>query len=621
MTVFRPSCRVRVQLRIDELAETAAVRRMLEREPSVSSFSLSGSTVAPKAGLRANLAKRLQFASAAAQVLQAADARDQSALDQERLAYQRKLVASTEAQSKPAGLIENPNDERNVLFEILPEGAKVSRNGLQDADTAEVTLDFRDIPIDPRVIRSALVSIAIGTVSADDWALGVEQQRVRDTDGSLLSLVERSPGEELQFNSPSTFVGFVDEWLVEYTEDGDVVKLQCRDVSALLRDERLPAGGGVDMHLPIDQGVQELVDRFPASRGLRVVFGAPKDPLDPLREVVATIPPPVPDDSLPDLYKPKVGTKGRRKKRTEKDESVWDHICKITLQTGLVPVLRGFTLFLSEPRVIFSQLAAARRMVWGRNLKRLSFARKLAGRRNDTIEVRCPDPSIGRTLWARYPVVGDEPRSGVLGLAGSPQPVVTRANNVTPNGLGTETVRIMTVRSVTDLKALERIAESVFEQEARQEVEGSFETDEISSFDDDGSGDLLSLQAGEPITIEVAPPAELAVPEATDGGTSRAVTGSSLQELQAQSAAQRQQYLEGLGMSPQTSRRLAAAQEQVALLTTFRAGNVNLTWSADEGIAIDADFHNFIVVRDGGGAVTAPASESLTQSVRTLGAR
>jgi len=635
MAIFRPTARVRIQLRLDELTETDAILRTLERDAPVGATQAVSaiSATAARAALEANLQKRTQLESIRAAVPKPQLNRERSQLDQERQTLQRG--PATEQQERPQGLVEQPNDERNVLFDMLPEEATVSRNGLQDSDTAEVTLSYQDLPIDPRVIRSALISIAIGTVSADDYEAGVTKLRVRETDGSLASMVERVPGEELQFNSASTFVGYVDEWMVEFTEEGDTVKLQCRDISALLRDQRLPEGWGLDMRVPIDMGIQELVNRFPSSRGLKVRYGTPRDPNDPLSDLVSTMDPPFPEDSIPEILKPQ-SKRGGQKKRTSTDESVWDHIMKTTQQLGLIPVFRGFTLFIMEPRVVFGDfLKGTRRMVWGRNLSKLAFARKLGGRKNDTIEVRCPDPSIGRTRWARYPVVGNEPRSGVLGLFGSPQPTTTRANNVSPNGMGSETVQVMTVAGVTDSAILERIAEASFEQMARQEIEGYFETEEIESFDSKHEGDLLTLQPGNPITVQIAPPIDLAPVEsaAVSGqrslglqtGTERAASATSLQRLQAQSAARRQRYLEDLGMSPATARRLAAAQEQAALIETFRAGHVNISWSADDGVTIDCDFHNFVVVRDGapnarGEALGAELAGGLSAGQLGLGA-
>lgn len=615
MAIFRPTARVRIQLRIDEMAETQSVLRSLEREPpGGASLAQTVATAAADIGeaLATNLQKRFGLESMRGALRRSERERELSMLNQERSALQTGPARAE--QTRPMSLVEQPNDAKNVLFEMLPEEVTISRNGLQDADTADITLTYQDLPIDPRVVRAALVSISIGSVSADDYQDGVVLQRVRETDGSLASMVEHVPGEELRWDTPTTFVGFVDEWGTEFGED-DTVKLKCRDVSALLRDIKILNTDGIDLSLPVDAGISALLDRFPATRGLRVVYGTPQDETDPLNRIklLFSFPPPVPARSMQDLLREKPA-KGKRptQKKTSKEESLWDHISKILSQLGLIPVFRGFTLFIMEPRLVYSDLVGnKRRMVWGRNISKLGFARKLAGRKNDTIEVRCPDPSIGRTRWARYPVLGNEPRSGVLGLQGSPQPVTTRANEVSPNGVGQESVTVMTVQGVTDGAVLERIAQSTFEQIARQEIEGYLETHEITSFDSDEEADLLRLMPGDPITVQVAPPVELApvdtavsVGQRSAGNNgARPVTATTLQELQAQSAAMRQQYLERLGMSTQTARRLAAAQEQVALIETFRAGNVNISWSADDGVVIDVDFHNFVVIRDGEEAV------------------
>jgi hypothetical protein len=624
MPIFKPTARVRVQLRIDELDETRQIRASLEREPPKGAAfglaSIAGQTV--DGALNENLQKRTQLESIRGTLPAPQLERERSQLNQERALLQKR-AAGGEAQDQPQSLVEKTEDERNVLFSCLPIQATVSRNGLKDADTATVTLDFRDIPIDPRVVRSALISIAIGTVEADQWADGVVRQKARDTDGSLMSLVERAPGEELQFNSPTTFLGYVDEWLAEWGEDGDVLKLQCRDVSALLRDRILRDGAGIDLNVPIDKGVQALIDQDASMRGLKVQYGTPINADDPLN-TFAPEDAPIPAKSIPEVLKPRKGKQPKAKRETT-EESVWDHITGVCGKLGLIPLFRGFTLFLAEPRVLFSSFLGARRMVWGRNISKLTFARKLGGVKADTIEVRCPDPSIGRTRWARWPVVGDEPKSGILGQQGSPQPVTTRATDVSPNGTGSETVRTMTVRGVTDQKVLERIARNTFEEIARQEIEGAVETDEIESFDTKVQGDLLLLQPGEPVTIEIAPPADLAPPEAglassqrslgLQAGATRSTTGSNLQELQAQSAAKRAAYLRGLGMSKETAQRLAAAQEQAALVTTFRAGNVNINWSADDGVSMDFDFYNFVVVRESPDeASQQPAASTLAEA-------
>jgi hypothetical protein len=321
-----------------------------------------------------------------------------------------------------------------------------------------------------------------------------------------------------------------------------------------------------------------------------VVFGTPVNGDDPLNVLVPDFGP-IPAASIPPVKKQKGGKK-RAIPSGGRKQSAWDHIVEVTAQLGLVPVWRGFTLFLLEPRALFSSFAGARRMVWGRNISKLGFTRKLTGYLADTIELRSADPSIGRTRWARYPVVDGEPSSGILGDPNSPQPVVSRANRVTPSGRPDERVRVYPARGITDQKTLERLAQNVFEEVGRQEIKGELETDEVESFGSTTEADLLALQPGEPVTIEIA------LPVAVGSDGPRVPVQSSLQELSGQSVAERAAFLRGLGMSAQTAQRLAQAQEGIQLVSTFRAGHVNLKWSNETGVSVGFDFQNFIVARD-----------------------
>lgn len=605
---FRPSVRVRLQLRIDEFSDTEGIRRTLEREPPKgAAFGVSELAAQDVAsGLDGNFQRRQQLESVRASLSPPQLARERAQLDQERAALQKRQ-GSGESQTQPHSLTVDQDSDRNVVFQVLPEMVKVRRNGIKDADTAKITIDFRDVPVDPRVVRACLVSVAMGTVEADEWEAG--QQGKRREDGTLRSLVDREPGQELKFNSSTVFVGFVDEWLANFSEDGDTIRLECRDVGALLRDEPLPAGVGIDLTLPIDQGVRELINRFPSSRGLDVRYGTPTDPDDPLN-TFAPETAPVPADTLSPVQKSRKGRAARGKKRGKK-QKVWDHVLDVCQRLGLVPMLRGFTLFLMQPRVLFASFAGARKMVLGRNIQTLTFARKLGGVTSDTIEVRCPDPRIGRTRWARYPVLDGEPSSGILGKTGSPQPVVSRASRVSPNGTADERIQVYTVRGVNDLARLEEVARSTFEEIGRQEIEGSLSTEDIESFETRVQGDLLLLQPGEPVTIQVAPV----------GDEDSPVPAGNLQRLQGQSVALRAAYLESLGIAPQTAQKLAVAQEQVELVSTFRAGHVNLEWDQDDGVHLDFDFHNFVIAREAPEArEERPRPETLTDAAKLGGA-
>lgn len=627
MTVFRPSARVRLQLRIDEMADTGGLEAKLPRQPPQGA-ALGRGLPATKAGARAsqaaNLQRRVVLNQNRASLGLDALARERSELDQERQGLQ-SIVTQGDGQQLPDSVDESrgTQDDLTVIFNVLPRECSIERNPLKDADTARIKIDFRDAPVDPRIVRACFVAISIGTVSADDYEAGM-LGKTRD-DGTLRSLVAHETGEETRLNSNTRFTGFVDRWEVTYSDDGDTIELTCRDVSAVLRDQHLYNGTGkaatVDYAKPLESAVQDLIDSYVSTRGIKVVHGTPVGGRDNPLEVLQ---PPSKEPPIKLLAKTAKKRKAKQSKAAPKEpnQTLWDHITDCVLRLGLVPVMRSFTLYLLEPRVVFADLENARKMIWGRNVKELRFARRLGGMKCETIEVRCSDPSIGRTRWARYPVLKGEPSSGILGKQGSPQPVTTRASHVSANGTADEKIRVMSISGVTDSKTLELVAEQTFNEIGRQEIEGELETEEIESFESEEEGDLLRLLPGEALQVLVASPIEsnntLGAPL-----TPKPLRGSSnLQELHDQSVAQRAAYLQKLGLSEVTAQRLAEAQEKVRLISTFRVQSVRLDWGVDEGVGFGVRFSNFIVVREAPKDVTPTkgVKHGLAKTAQSVGA-
>lgn len=629
MAIFRPSCRVRLQLRLDELNDVERLRAGLENGEGFTSPSLVASS-GPADALAKNQQSRQQLMQVRATLPKAELLKHQAELDAERNRIQRKAYGGDAAQ-RPESLEKRPPDNRTLDLDLMPDECNINRSNLKDCTTVDIKMKWRDVPIDPRVVRSALLIATIGAVSADDWSAGMQGQR-RASDGSLLSVINRTPGQELQFTSSSRFVGFADEWTAEFTDDGDTITITGRDVSSLMRDQQLEVEHGINLELPIADGVRELLNRFTMTRGMEVVFGLPRDPNDPLNQISEEPLGPVPALSSekngpipPSNARTKNGKPRRpvRLKKGDESESLWDHITKVLQKLALVPVMRGFTLYLLEPRTLFADPSRRRKMVWGKNLKTLSFSRRLGGVKCETIEMRSPNPVLGRTLWARYPVFAGQPASGLLGQGGSPQPTKTRQVVVGPTGAVEETILVQYVRGVTDLKQLENIAHNVFEEIGRQEIEGSISTDEVDSFGSLVEADLLDLQPGDPMEILVAKPNKLEQSNSDTGIASinpfahepaASSISSELQRLSALSIAERKEYLKGLGFSDAAAQRLAEIQEQARLTSIFRIGHVNLKFTSEDGIEIDADFHNYIYVREDPEAEKKPRQSPTTLS-------
>lgn len=169
------------------------------------------------------------------------------------------------------------SDPDVVKFWVIPKSVSVEKNNLSDADKCTIELDYRSLPFDPRAFRFAAVRVVIGSVSAEDYAAGIIGG------GSQLELSSIVPPETTRWFSltgNSRFVGFVDEWMVEFDDSGERVTLQCRDISAVLRDTEVPTSQGIDLDKGIRVGIAELLSKFTSMKEVRVVYGNPVFPLE-----------------------------------------------------------------------------------------------------------------------------------------------------------------------------------------------------------------------------------------------------------------------------------------------------------------------------------------------------
>jgi hypothetical protein len=573
---------VRLKLRTEEFEQTAELVRRLP--PAVQEIPDAGAATTPASqastpapddsseeALARNTERRTQLEGRRDAISAEEFDRQIAQLDEERAAILRQNAQAPEEEgNEPEAVSGQAVDDLTVVGEIEPISASVEFNGLATADTASLVLDFSDAPIDPRLLRAAHVEITVGLVSADDFEAGMLRAQ-RRPDGSLTSLVSRDDGSDV-----ARFVGFIDDWAVQYSDDGDSVKVTCRDMSAPLRDIRLQPGVSINMALPLDQGVADLLNRASATtRGVTVRY-------------VGEGSAPVPVEAAPQRRRPRRGRVNRRVRRSGQNMSIWDHITDVVRAQGLLPMMRGYELLIADPRTLYTT-EGVRRMVYGRNLERLEFTRKLSGVKVPTLEVRAHDAERGRTLWARYPTASGQPASGVLGVDNPPAP--SRANEVPPSGSNPdETVRVMSISGVTDPERLGHVARSVYEEIGRQEIAGTFVTGDAWSYDNTPEfPDLLTMRPGDAVTLLVA---------RTEAGGEDVGSDTSLARIQAMDRARRIDYMASLGWPRDVAARFADLQEASGFQTTFRVRDVRIQWDHSGGLEILCDFINYIVIRE-----------------------
>lgn len=617
--VFYPSARVQLAIRLEEFDDTGSlVARLMER-PATRVAEAGGTVLVSDAstasvptveGPATDGELEAQLVELDARIVEIED--DPAIVatgDPERalanLRAQREAVlgrlgvpaSGPEPGDAPVAIDGPPPDGRVVLGGIVPRSVQIERNGLRSADTATVVLNHTDAPFDPRLIRGAAIEITLGIVEPDQFAAGVAG--ARRSDGTLVSMVERSrelAGPEGRTANTTRFIGWVDDWQIMLDgKEGDTISLECRDLSALFFDTQLATGDGVDLTRPIDAGVQDFLGGYVELEGINVVWGRP-GALNPGTA-------PTPGDAVPITSRPGGGDGARARRTGDQQQNLWDHITEVTARVGLVPVLYDYELHIVEPRTYFTGSDVARRMVYGRNLRHLEFTRKLGGVRVPTIEVRCYDPTIGRTRWARYPGSDAGVNAGVFGETDPPR-APRRANVPTVSGHNpTERIQTYLVTGVNDGAVLYRVARNLFEQIGRQEIEGNLETDDVQSVEpsDGAPADVLSLDTGDAVELLVSGGPN--VPDAS---------GMTAAQIQALSRDARSEYLQRIGWSEQVADRFAELQDATANQTVFRVQNVRLSWDQAQGFTATVDFINFIEVREEAGSAGVEGVPSAT---------
>jgi hypothetical protein len=614
---FRPSAQVTLDIRVENFNDTAALDSRLRpgtppptatagRRPQASTRELNRQIAQINETIRQTERAPVEHIGGD-ETLREFTLRD---MRQNRDALVNAL-ARVEERPLPPALDGSAPDDNYVRSGIIPQRTEIEKNSYRTADTCTLVLDWKDMPFDPRLIRACAVDVLVGVVSAENYDAGV--RGARGSTGQLLSVI--NPNAENALGSQVTrFLGFVDTWTVEYDESsGDKITLECRDLTGVFLDTPLASGSAINLDEPLDKGIAQFIATYPGVAGIPVIFAGSFDES-------SRAPAPRIGQAIPRQMRARRGRRAQQTRSGDQRMNIWDHITDVCQQAGgFIPSIRADKLFILDPRTLYlnDPRAARRVMVYGRNLSSLQFTRKMAGTRTPTVEVRCYDPSIGRTRWARYPVANrGDPASGVFGRLDPAAP--TRANTPGVSGANpSETIQTIGVRGINDPRRLEAIARNVFQQTGRQEIEGNFSTESSVSWDRDtdtpGRGvefSMLALEAGDSVEMTIAP-----APAAINR---RSTQGLSVAVIQALSREARAEYLRRLGWDPAVAERFSALQEASGFQTIFRAQNIRVKMDAEDGLSIKADFINYIEVREDAPAAQDPRPDPPTDDMAEL---
>lgn len=363
-----------------------------------------------------------------------------------------------------AGSGQGGGADDTLTFPIDIRRASLLSNDHNHADTLDLTVDWKDAGVDPRLLSNATVLFYLGKAS------------------------KGGPWQPTQ--SDLRFVGMMKRpRRIGDGNDGLVVEMLFHDYTCLfLETKRFPASG-----------VPDLTDDLASAwRKICAATGPINPDNDELQSSVMALAdriqfvgvdePPV----LGRAVAPRFKKLGKVQVKPEADAwAVWQQCVGMC---GLISFIRKDECIVTTATDYYTSTNPPR-LIWGQNILRISEERdtRTAGA---GVGITSFDPLTGTSLEALWPPVGDasiKRKRLSAKKAGSPDAVRQ-----------SEAREYFAYPGVTDDATLLDIAKRVYEERSRQDFEASLTTSEMSVDALDGSAfDLLELAAGDVLRVEV----------------------------------------------------------------------------------------------------------------------
>jgi len=511
----------------------------------------------------------------------------------------------TAAGEKPRALASK--DNLSQVMNILPKTCSVEMPGYRQANKFSLTLEYKDFPIDPRVMRAIDVEVHLGAVEAGKFGRGITEN-ILPAKKRQSYLDTRTQGGTVN-EATLLMSGLVDTITAEHTASGSLVHMEGRDYRGILLDTALTAEmlDKIKLGQDIKSVVTQIVKFHPLLKSQinpqNLSIEAPESDWG-----TQGLPKVVNDTDLIRPLKNAVGADPKMPMKGDTDKiSLWDAITQFCFLVNAVPYFQGKKLMIRRAQSLYERLNAGtpghptpfkdgkrrtvttaegkneialRRLVYGFDIDNFKMERKLCGTgKRPTILVVSHDPGSkqrgykGRILEARWPEK-------------------TQATSVTPTGEASqEEILRIPVAGIRNKDRLKSIARSLYEEIGRAEISGSIETKDLASFGGDNQDpDLLSLRPGDAVEIVTAANTVLG---------SRPPVVAELISHQARSEKEEVDALtKRLGDANLARVIVATARNSIQeLQTVFRVKEVKFAWDATSGVSIGFDFQNYVEAR------------------------
>lgn len=502
---------------------------------------------------------------------------------------------------RPAALAVGGDSLTQEVGGIIPLRATLSLNGIRTASTLTLELAYADLPVEPRMLRGIGVDFFLGTVTADQFAAGIAGETREISPGGAQEPLNIIPTTYTDgFGRPRTnlrFSGWVDDYELANTDGVPIVRVQCRDNGGILLDTEAPPMLGIDANIPLDKAFAKYLTVFPQFGGLSVQY-LPKGIEAPVYKKAGQ------KASYKPAFGPPAMTGGG-------NTTVLDYLSDIAGHLGLIVRFdpQTATIIIQQPRTIYGDKFPRRDddpygrttglgrelpfrlFVQGRNVAESNFKRKFTVAGPTTIEVRSYSTRLKRYLVERYPVKKDRLERGLPGSL-----------------LPDEKIKQFSYPGISDPATLRAIAQNIYEQLGRNELEVFIRTRDLGSFG--GSAldpDLLDCKPGDTIQYEV-----------TEDELTAAVNVMSDVERGQSTADRAADFIRNLGgYTEEFAVAYGQAREASLLQPYFRVKRMEFSWDIEKGIDIGVLAINYIEVRGD----TLPKGEEIDPGETTTDVR
>ncbi len=460
------------------------------------------------------------------------------------------------------------NLQKVYVVPIMAKSVTVYINDYTSADTFEAEIDFKNFPFDPRMIRACGVTIHMEDV-----------KQVFQRDNALKAIARTTDN--------TVFEGYVDEESITFDDSKRTVKFEGRDLTALLIDRKY-LGGPLpltDALVTVLQNVLNSLDEtatsVDVSKGLKLDVRGLSD--DEKNLVLAK------------FYNKEGDHQLNGHMNVDRDQNYWEVIQDVVARAGLIAFVELDKLVLTKPRALYSGVHLSKVFVYGKNVKNLTLKRKLGRKKTFNVIVRSV---LGKEVVdAKIPAEATEDWVKATGIQQGevkmPE-VGPKGEPIDPKMWKAAPYMSFRIPDCGSKEQLIRYAQEVYEEVSRQQIEGSFDTKEMTtqtlggavtdingkvSFAQPEDFNILKIRNGTPIQLLI------------DQGDMKGLSRLTNPDKDTQRS-MRINYMENRGYDPAISAAFADSMDQFA--NVFYTKAIRYTLSHEDGFKAAIEFLNFI---------------------------